>query len=169
MKNSANVAAIALAAFLHIFSLWQLDLICVGPVWGYGWTPPQPRYAEQYFQCWLWKTTIGEAYDVLFFVNFLSFWVLFAALWFWHEDGKVSEATTVKAEAKAQQSRLRRLARAGVWLGFAVALAGSFEQALDASASPVWSSVFGFPVPHHYLLGFILLAVSLLTLELKEG
>ncbi len=53
---------------------------------------------------------------------------------------------------------------------YAVALAGSFEQANDAAGasggSPIWSSVFGFPVPHHYLLGFAGLAVCLVILLL---
>jgi len=61
-------------AILHMFSVWQLDLICAGPVWNYGWKPPEPRYADQPFQCWIWKTTIGEAYDTLFFLNFISYW-----------------------------------------------------------------------------------------------
>ena len=61
-----------------------------------------------------------------------------------------------------------KLAYAGVWFGFALALAGSFEQALRASPSPVWSSVFGFPMLHHYLVGFVILAVSLLILMLKR-
>lgn len=64
---------------------------------------------------------------------------------------------------------MRRLAGVGVWVGFAVALVGSFEQALKASASPIWSSVFGFPVLHHYLAGFIVLGVSPLILELKDN
>ena len=54
-------------------------------------------------------------------------------------------------------------AAAGVGFGYALALAGAFEQALDAG-DPVWSSVFGFPFPHHYLLGFIILGASLVCL-----
>ena len=64
-------------------------------------------------------------------------------------------------------SKLRRLARVGVWFGFSVALVGSFEHALRASESPIWSSVFGFPVLHHYLVGFAILAGSLLILEFE--
>jgi hypothetical protein len=48
-----------------------------------------------------------------------------------------------------------------VWFGLGLALAGSFEQALE-NGDPVWSNVFGFPMLHHYLIGFIILAVSLL-------
>ena len=55
----------------------------------------------------------------------------------------------------------------GVGFGFALALAGSFEQAL-ANGSPIWSSVFGFPMLHHYLIGFVILGVSLAVMELKR-
>jgi len=48
-----------------MFSLWQLDMICVNPVWNEGWCHPVGRYADDYFQCGPWKTTIGEAYDTL--------------------------------------------------------------------------------------------------------
>ena len=61
-------------AILHMFSVWQLDLIVCPPVWNYGWIQPSPRYADQPFHCWLWHTTIGEAYDTLFFLNFISFY-----------------------------------------------------------------------------------------------
>jgi len=70
---------------LHMFSVWQLDLICCPAVWSYkddmlSWYFSNlerygaDRYADVYFQCWLWRTTIGEAYDMLFFLNFLSFY-----------------------------------------------------------------------------------------------
>ena len=75
---SVLVFLIVSFAILHMFSVWQLDLIVVAPVWSYGWTQPQPRYADQYFQCWIWRTTIGEAYDVLFFLNFISFYGVIA-------------------------------------------------------------------------------------------
>jgi hypothetical protein len=63
---------------------------------------------------------------------------------------------------------MRYLAKKGVWFRLGLALAGSFEQALRASPSPIWSNVFGFPMLHHYLIGFIILAVSLIILELKK-
>jgi len=59
---------------LHTFSQWQLDLIVCPPVWSTRWSHPTGRYADDYFQCWIWKTTVGSAYDVLFFLNFLSFY-----------------------------------------------------------------------------------------------
>lgn len=94
-RNLVNIIAAVSAAFLHIFSLWQLDLINVLPVWN---TPvflvvlqqlSVDVYSKAYFQCFVWKTTVGQAYDTLFMVNFLSFWLLFLALWFWKEEPSV--------------------------------------------------------------------------------
>jgi hypothetical protein len=82
--------------------------------------------------------------------------------------GPLRNSGSVNAVSWARFKQFFKLARIGVWFGFAFALAGSFEQALEASSSPVWSSVFGFPMLHHYLIGFIVLAVSLLILELKK-
>jgi hypothetical protein len=59
-------------AILHMFSVWQLDLICSSPVWKPGWSHPNGRYADDPFECWLWRTTVGEAYNVLLFLNFIS-------------------------------------------------------------------------------------------------
>jgi Ni/Fe-hydrogenase subunit HybB-like protein len=76
-----------------------------------------------------------------------------------------------RRRGKRVRRRLKRLlfflAPAGVWFGFALALAGAFEQALQCG-DPLWSSVYGFPVLHHYLTGFIILAVSLLLSEYKR-
>ncbi len=49
------------------------------------------------------------------------------------------------------------------WIGFMTALWGSFEWACELTEAgiidnPVWSGTFGFPVPHHYLIGFGLVA-----------
>jgi hypothetical protein len=52
------------------------------------------NYAQSYFECWLWKTTVGEAYnDLLFlnfndllFLNFVSFYgtvIVFVILSYW--------------------------------------------------------------------------------------
>lgn len=74
---------VALCIVVHQFAIWQLDLICVRPVWEPGWCHPIGRYADDYFQCWLWKTTVGEAYDTLLFLNFISFFGLILVLgWF---------------------------------------------------------------------------------------
>ena len=92
VKTSAiiNLAGIMVATCLLFFSLWQLDLIVSGPVWwqaspdGAGWSWAGPgAYSKDYFQCFLWKTTVGQAYDTLFMLIFISFIVLFASTFFW--------------------------------------------------------------------------------------
>ncbi len=94
VKTSAvlNLAGVMFALGLLFFSLWQLDIIVSGPVWhqnldGSGWHAPNGAYANDYFQCFLWKTTIGEAYDTLFLLMFISFIVLFASAFFWPRLG----------------------------------------------------------------------------------
>ncbi len=77
------VFCIVLCAVAHLFSMWQLDLIVVKPVWAplhenIKWFSAMKRagyyaYSEAPFQCFLWRTTVGEAYDTLFLLNFLSF------------------------------------------------------------------------------------------------
>jgi hypothetical protein len=92
VKTSAilNLIGVMVAIGLLFFSLWQLDLIVSGPVWyeysptGQGWSWPGPgAYANEYFQCFLWQTTIGQAYDTLFMLIFISFIVVFASAYFW--------------------------------------------------------------------------------------
>jgi hypothetical protein len=93
VKTSAilNLASIMAALCLLFFGLWQLDLIMSGPVrWsslpqgqGVGWSHPNGAYSNDYFQCFLWKTTIGQAYDTFFMLIFISFIVIFASAFFW--------------------------------------------------------------------------------------
>ncbi len=86
-----NLAGVVSAVCILFFSLWQLDLIVSGPVWwssqeygvGYGWSHPNGAYSNDYFQCFFWKTTIGQAYDTLFMLIFISFMVLFLSAYFW--------------------------------------------------------------------------------------
>lgn len=54
------------------------------------------------------------------------------------------------------------------WMSFGTALWGTFEQAYNAGASPVWSGTWGFPVPHHYVLGFIGMTIAYFTLTKDE-
>jgi len=89
-----NLAGIITAVCVLFFSLWQLDLIVSGPVWhqnidgsGWSWQGPGP-YADEYFQCFLWQTTIGQAYDTLFMLVFLSFIVMFASAYFWPKHSR---------------------------------------------------------------------------------
>ena len=82
-----NIAGVMVAMGLLFFSLWQLDLIVSGPVWwsanGVGWSHPNGAYSDDYFQSFLWKTTVGQAYDTLFLLIFVSFIVLFVSVFFW--------------------------------------------------------------------------------------
>jgi hypothetical protein len=80
--------------------MWQLDIICVDPVWAPGWSHPTGRYADEPFQCWLWRTSVGEAYDVLFFLNLLSFYgviIVFVIMLEW----AVSTVRFIKATSKS--------------------------------------------------------------------
>jgi len=61
-------------AMLHMFSVWQLDLLCVDPMWRAGWSHPNGRLADDPWECWVWHTSCGEAYNTLLFLNFASFY-----------------------------------------------------------------------------------------------
>lgn len=57
--------------------------------------------------------------------------------------------------------------------GYFTALWGSFEWACTLTEaglieSPIWSGTFGYPIPHHYLIGFIAAGASIIALELKR-
>lgn len=76
---------VSLLMLLH--SLWQLDLICVGPVWGKNWVywGPTGVYADETFQCGFWFiTTVGMAYDYFLSLVVVSWFVLLASMYFWH-------------------------------------------------------------------------------------
>ena len=49
------------------------------------------------------------------------------------------------------------------WVGYTVALLAFFEQCND-SGYPIWSSVLGFPFLHHGYYGFIVIAISYITI-----
>ena len=107
VKTSAvlNLVGVMVAMGMFFFSLWQLDLIVSGPVWwqysaqGVGWSWPGPgAYANEYFQCFLWKTTVGQAYDTFFALIFISFIVLFASAFFWPRQARRAEEKPRYAE-----------------------------------------------------------------------
>lgn len=113
-----NLAGVMVAMGLLFFSLWQLDLIVSGPVWwqsnakGVGWSWPGPgAYAKDYFQCFIWKTTVGQAYDTLFMLIFVSFIILFASAFFWprsRENVTYPTRATRRGAARNSKSRQRR-------------------------------------------------------------
>ena len=67
---------------LHMFSVWQWDIIVVNAVWqtpGFVAVHQTGKYCDDPFQCFVWKTTIGRAYDTLLFLNHISVWLAFCA------------------------------------------------------------------------------------------
>ncbi|MDR1992627.1 MAG: hypothetical protein LBQ98_03885 [Nitrososphaerota archaeon] len=101
-----NLAGIIASVCILFFSIWQLDMIVSGPVWwsseeqgmGYGWSHPNGAYANDYFQCFMWKTTIGQAYDTLFMLIFISFIVMFLSAYFWPKKDRISALKQNKQE-----------------------------------------------------------------------
>ncbi len=122
VKTSAiiNLAGIMAAMGLLFFSLWQLDLIVSGPVWwqaspsGAGWSWPGPgAYSKDYFQCFLWKTTIGQAYDTLFMLVFISFIVLFASAFFWphtraKNDLRLNQRNNLNSKTRSRKKQAKK-------------------------------------------------------------
>ncbi len=94
-----NLVGVMAALGLLFFSLWQLDMIVSGPVWwsggGTGWSHANGAYANDPFQCFLWKTTIGQAYDTLFMLIFISFIILFASAFFWPRTRGIEAESTI--------------------------------------------------------------------------
>lgn len=97
-KHLLNIVGILVAFGMIIggllFAIWQLDIIVSGPVWwqsidGVGWSHPNGAYQYDYFQCFLWKTTVGMAYDTLFtmicVIPVLGAIILFLSLWYWND------------------------------------------------------------------------------------
>ncbi len=89
-----NIGGVMFAVSLLFFSLWQLDLIVSGPVWwsegGRGWSHPNGAYANDNFQSFIWKTTIGQAYDTLFLLIFISFVILFISAFLWPRGRQIT-------------------------------------------------------------------------------
>jgi len=93
-----NIVGMIVSVCILFFSIWQLDLIVSGPVWwssadkgtGFGWSHPDGAYANDYFQCFFWKTTIGQAYDTLFLLIFVAFIVMFLSAYFWPKHDRTS-------------------------------------------------------------------------------
>ena len=114
-----NLAGIIASVCLLFFSLWQLDIIVSGPVWwssseyglGYGWSHPNGAYSNDYFQCFFWKTTIGQAYDTLFMVIFISFIVMFASAFLWPRRHFTEGKIALKLSGKETPQKRRRVKR----------------------------------------------------------
>jgi len=103
MKLSQLIAliGIGISLLMLLHSLWQIDLICVGPVWSEYWTSPPGGLFRQPFQCGFWfRTTVGNAYDLYLGMNVISWFVLLVSLFglFFSERQKVK-----KLEEKLEQ------------------------------------------------------------------
>jgi hypothetical protein len=89
-----------LSFLILLHSLWQVDLICVRPVWQTSeWIPyfrslNVTNYSDYYpFQCGFWfRTTVGNAYDLYLGMAIVSWFVLLVSLFylFYNERQKVN-------------------------------------------------------------------------------
>jgi len=90
------VASFLIGLIIPMFCIWQWDMIVTGPVWweasptGVGWHWDGPGgYFRAPFQCFIWRTTVGGAYDTLLFVLFssiiASLILMFASIWTWKD------------------------------------------------------------------------------------
>ena len=81
LKQLFPLIGVGISLLLLLHSLWQLDLICVEPVWSEFWTSPLGGLYKQPFQCGFWfRTTVGDAYDYFLSVAVLSWFVLLASM-----------------------------------------------------------------------------------------
>uniref|UniRef100_A0A6M3XD78 Uncharacterized protein n=1 Tax=viral metagenome TaxID=1070528 RepID=A0A6M3XD78_9ZZZZ len=83
-----------LSLLMLLHSLWQLDLICVQPVWSEYWSSPPGGLFKQPFQCGFWfRTTVGNAYDLYLGMAVVSWFVLLVSLFglFYNERKKVKK------------------------------------------------------------------------------
>lgn len=54
------------------------------------------------------------------------------------------------------------------WVGYCTALWGAFEMAYQSPSDPIWSGTFGFPFPHHYIIGFVVLAILFILVTRED-
>jgi hypothetical protein len=54
-------------------------------------------------------------------------------------------------------------------IGFWTFFWGAFEIAFThPSVDPIWSGTFGFPIPHHYIVGMVMTYVGYLVITLSK-
>jgi len=102
--------AISLLILLH--SIWQLDLICVRPVWRTEeWIPwfqatGYKYFSEIPFQCGFWfKTNIGMAYDYFLSMCIVSWFLLLISMYFWQRR-KVKKLEMIINGSKTEEERV---------------------------------------------------------------
>ena len=90
-KHFWNKITCVVGIVMALFGLWQMDMICVGPVW-FNWHTPDgyARFADFPFEMgrvgdFAVKMTVGTAYDLcqVFIVLGLALTVI--SLWFWDD------------------------------------------------------------------------------------
>jgi len=62
---------------------------------------------------------------------------------------------------------MKKLAHILFNLGYMTFFWGAYEQAFQ-NGQPIWSGTWGYPVPHHYLIGAALTYLSYLTLTYRR-
>ena len=53
-------------------------------------------------------------------------------------------------------------------IGFWTFFWGAFELAYQSPSDPIWSGTFGFPIPHHYIIGAILAYIGYIVITLTK-
>ena len=53
-------------------------------------------------------------------------------------------------------------------IGFWTFFWGAFELVYQSPSDPIWSGTFGFPIPHHYIIGAILAYVGYILITLTK-
>ena len=54
------------------------------------------------------------------------------------------------------------------WASYFTAFWGAFEQACKAGAHPIWSGTWGYPIPHHYVIGFAGIMITYFFISKKD-
>ena len=103
-KSLLTLIGTGLSLLMLLHSLWQIDLIAVGPVWGSTLGNSQwyfslykdgfLRLADKSFQCGFWfRTTVGNAYDLYLGMAVVSWFVLLVSLFylFYNERQKANK------------------------------------------------------------------------------
>jgi hypothetical protein len=102
-KTILALLGIGISAIMLVYSLWQLDVICKGPVWDpcdqnigfYNWLKSIgcEHYSDlRFMSSELWITTTGRAYDTLMSMAVISWFILLGSLFylFYNERQKVN-------------------------------------------------------------------------------
>ena len=54
------------------------------------------------------------------------------------------------------------------FVGFITAFWGSFEMAYQSGNHPIWSGTWGFPIVHHYVVGYIIIIIVYLMFTQED-